>query len=143
MPVPARVSLVTLGVADVARSTAFYQALGWQPSAASGDQIAFFKTAGGLLAVFGAEDLAADANLPTSQQGGFRGVSVSINVDSQREVDQALQAAQAAGATLLKPGTMAEFGVYSGYFADPDGHAWEVAWNPHFPIAADERPTLP
>jgi uncharacterized protein len=142
--VPARLSLVTLGVADVARSTAFYQALGWPLSSSSvpGD-VSFFRTAGGLLAVFGASDLAADATVPPRTGDGFREFSLAINVESPAEVDAALEAAVAAGGTLVKPARQAEWGGYHGYFADPDGHLWEVAHNPGWTIGPDERPVLP
>lgn len=143
-PVPARLSLVTLGVADVARSTAFYQALGWQLSAASvPGEVSFFGTAGGLLALFGVDDLAADAHLPPGRPAGFRGVSTAINVDRPADVDSALDTAVRAGAALVKAGQQTSWGGYSGYFADPDGHLWEVAHNPHWPMGADERPRLP
>ncbi|HZN19252.1 MAG TPA: VOC family protein [Micromonosporaceae bacterium] len=145
MSVPARVSLVTLGVADVDRSTAFYQALGWPLSSSSvPGEVSFFRTAGGLLAVFSAAELAEDANLADAPPvTGFRGVALAINVESPAEVDAAIEAAAAAGGTVLKPGMVVSWGGYSGYFADPDGHAWEVAHNPGWPIGADGRPTLP
>jgi uncharacterized protein len=144
MTVPARVSVVALQVTDVARSAAFYQALGWQRSPASREEIAFFHTAGGLLAVYGAELLAAmDANLPNGPPGGFRGVILAIHAASREEVDAAMQAAQAAGATVLKPAAATGVGVYMGLFADPDGHAWEVVWNPNFSLGADGRYALP
>lgn len=144
MTVPARLSLATLGVADVARSTAFYQALGWPLSSASvPGEVSFFRTAGGLLGVFGADDLAADATVAPRRDTGFRGVALAVNVDTPADVDAALDSAVRAGGTLVKAPRTAEWGGYSGYFADPDGHLWEVAHNPGFPIGADERPTLP
>lgn len=145
MSVPARVSLVTLGVVDVDRSTAFYQALGWPLSSSSvPGEVSFFRTAGGLLALFSAEELARDANLPDAPPvAGFRGVALAINLESPAEVDAAIAAAAAAGGTVLKPAVEVSWGGYSGYFADPDGHAWEVAHNPGWPIGADGRPTLP
>jgi catechol 2,3-dioxygenase-like lactoylglutathione lyase family enzyme len=142
--VPARLSLVTLGVADLARATAFYQALGWPLSPASvPGEVSFFRTAGGLLALYGAAALAEDALQPAEPAPGFRGVALAINLDSPDEVDAALEAAVAAGGTLLKSPRRADWGGYSGYFADPDGHAWEVAHNPGWPIGPDGRPTLP
>lgn len=144
MGAPARVSLVTLGVADVARSTAFYEALGWPLSSSSvPGQVSFFRTAGGLLALFGADELAADAHLPSSDPPAFRGVTLAINCAHEAEVDATLAEALAVGATLLKPAERVFWGGYSGYFADPDGHAWEVAHNPGWPIGDDERPILP
>jgi uncharacterized protein len=138
MAVPARISIVTLGVADVARSVRFYQALGWQRASASMDEIAWFRTADTWLGIFGWDDLATDANLQGATRGGFGGMTLAINVESADAVDDALAQAVAAGGSLLKPGTDLPFG-YGGYFADPDGHAWEVCWNPSFPIGPDGR----
>jgi predicted lactoylglutathione lyase len=138
MTVPARISIVTLGVADVARSIAFYEALGWPRASASMDEIAWFRTADAWLGIFGWDDLAADANLQGARRGGFGGITLAINVESADAVDEALAEAVAAGGALLKPGTDLPFG-YGGYFADPDGHAWEVCWNPSFPIGPDGR----
>lgn len=144
MTVPARLSLATLGVTDVARSTAFYQALGWPISTASvPDVVSFFRTAGGLLSVFNVDDLAADATVDPARSAGFRGVALAINVDTAQDVDAALDTAVAAGGTLVKPAQRASWGGYTGYFADPDGHLWEVAHNPGFPIGDDGRPALP
>jgi uncharacterized protein len=145
MTVPARVSLITLGVADVAASTAFYQALGWPLSSSSvPGEVSFFKTAGGILALFGAADLAADAQLPVPLvAAGFRGVTLAINCSNEREVDEALADAEAAGARVIKPARATDWGGYSGYFTDPDGHAWEVAHNPGWPLDADGLPILP
>jgi uncharacterized protein len=141
--IPARVSFVTLGVADLDRATRFYQALGWPLSSGSvpGD-VSFFRTAGGLLALWGAKDLAADANLPLTPAAGFRATALAMNLDSPEQIDEALSAVEAAGGKILKPRTKTVFG-YQGYFSDPDGHIWEVAYNPDFPIGADGRPTLP
>ena len=143
MAVPPRVSLVTLGVSDVARSTLFYKALGWPLSSASvPGEVSFFKTAGGLLALWDKEALAADAGLPAAVAipGG---AALAMNLDSREQVDAALVAATAAGARILVPGRETEWGGYNGYFADPDGHLWEVAFNPFWPIGRDGRPTLP
>jgi uncharacterized protein len=144
MGVPARVSLLTLGVADVARSTAFYEALGWEASPASvpGD-VTFFRTGGAVLAVWGAGDLAADTLAEGVPGPGFHGVAQAINVGSEAEVDAAFETAAAAGAVIVKPPVRTEWGGYSGYFADPDGHAWEVAHNPHWPLGPDQLPQLP
>jgi uncharacterized protein len=141
MAVPARISIVTLGVADVARSIRFYEALGWQRATASMDEIAWFRTADTWLGIFGWDDLAADANLQGATRGGFGGITLAINVESSDAVDDALADAVAAGGSLLKPGTDLPFG-YGGYFADPDGHAWEVCWNPGFPLDASGRITI-
>ncbi|GAA1633470.1 VOC family protein [Catellatospora bangladeshensis] len=143
MTVPARLSIVTLGVTDLGRSTAFYQALGWPLSARSSGEISFFRTGGALLALYPTAELAADALLPAQDVTGFRGSTCAINVGSESEVDEALAVALAAGAELLKPAQKVEWGGYSGYFADPDGHAWEVAYNPFWPLNDQGLPELP
>ncbi|MEP7177861.1 MAG: VOC family protein [Pseudonocardiales bacterium] len=144
MSVPAAISLVTLGVRDVAASTRFYEALGFPLSPGSVDgEVSFFRTAGALLGLFGRDDLATDAQTVAGDAEGFRGVSVSINVGSPQAVDTALNAAAAAGARIPKPGRSTEWGGYSGYFADPDGHLWEVAHNPFWPLGPDGLPQLP
>jgi uncharacterized protein len=142
MTVPARISIVTLGVADVARSVRFYEALGWQRASSSMDEIAWFRTADSYLGLFGWNDLATDANLVSPTGGSFGGITLAINVETRDDVDAALDDAVAAGATILKPGTELPFG-YGGYFADPDGHPWEVCYNPGFPIGDDGRITIP
>lgn len=141
--VPSRVSLVTLGVADVARSTAFYESLGWRRSVASAPEITFLHTVGPVLGLFGRDDLAADAT--TAAEGsGFRGVSLSINVSSAAAVDEAFGAWVDAGGTAVRPPGPAVFeGGYIAYVADPDGHLWELAHNPHFPMDASGHVTLP
>jgi uncharacterized protein len=143
---PARVSLVTLGVRDVARSTEFYQALGWPLSTASvpGD-VSFFKTDGGQLAVWGHKQLAEDADLAPWPAGddGFRGTALAINLDSREDVDGFLGLAVSVGARITRPARATDWGGYNGYFADPDGHLWEVAHNPGWPIGEDGRPVLP
>lgn len=145
MSVPARLSLVTLGVTDVARATEFYTALGWPLSSASQPgEVSFFRTAGCIVAVWSAEELAQDAHLPPAPlAAGFRGYALAINVGSPAEVDAALGAAVAAGGRVLKPAGPTEWGGYNGYFADPDGHAWEVAHNPGWPLGDDGLPQLP
>jgi catechol 2,3-dioxygenase-like lactoylglutathione lyase family enzyme len=133
------ISLITLGVRDVERSRRFYRdGLGWTESAASREteDVAFFQTGGVVLALYKRELLAADADLPP-QGSGFAGFAVAHNVATRELVDAALEAAVQAGATLLKPGTEADWGGYTGYFADPDGFLWEVAWNPGFPLRED------
>ena len=145
MSVPPVISLVTLGVRDVEASTRFYEQLGFAKSSASvaGD-VSFFHTAGGLLAVWGDEDLQRDAGADELvQPGTFRGVALAINVDSAEAVDAALAAAEAAGARIVKPAEATEWGGYQGYFTDPDEHHWEVAHNPFWPLGADGLPQLP
>ena len=141
MALPARVSIITIGVADVARSVAFYQRLGWERCSSSMDEIAWFRTADSYLGIFGWQDLADDANLLDSTRGAFGGITLAINIESPEAVDAALAEAVAAGGTILKPGTELQFG-YGGYFADPDGHPWEVCYNPSFPIGPDGRITI-
>jgi hypothetical protein len=144
MPIPATVSLLTLGVRDVAASTAFYERLGFPLSSASvPGEVSFFRTAGSLLAVWDRAALAADAQFPDPETGGFRGVSLAINLAARDEVDDALAAAEAAGARVLKPAQETDWGGYHAYFADPDGHAWEVAHNPFWPLGPDGLPQLP
>jgi len=138
LSVPARISIVTLGVRDVARSVAFYEALGWERRASSMDEIAWFRTADSYLGLFGWQDLADDANLLDATRGSFGGITLAINVENREMVDAALDEAVAAGGTILKPGTELPFG-YGGYFADPDGHPWEVCWNADFPFGPDGR----
>lgn len=140
MSAPAHLSLVTLGVADVARSTAFYESLGWQRAAEGETTITFLRlgTPGGgwvVLGLFGATSLAEDARHPGSVPGpaAFRGVSLASNQSSRDEVDRVLAAFVAAGASVVKQPEAVEWGGYSGYVADPDGHLWEIAHNPFSP----------
>ena len=141
--VPARISIVTLGVGDLARSVAFYGALGWERASSSSEEIAWYRTADSWLGLFPRDELAADAALPAEPMAPFGGVTLAICVDSEAAVATALDAAVAAGGRLLKPATRADWGGLSGYFADPDGHPWEVAHNPFFPIDAEGRIAIP
>jgi predicted lactoylglutathione lyase len=141
MSIPARLNIVTIGVADVARSTRFYEAIGWQRCSSSMDEIAWFRTADSYLGIFGWQDLADDARLAEPTRGSFGGITLAINIESPEAVDAAIAEAVAAGGTILKPGTELPFG-YGGYFADPDGHPWEVCYNPSFPIGPDGRITI-
>ena len=142
-PVPARLGIVTLGVGDLTRSIAFYEALGWERATSSMDEICWFHTADTNLGLFPREDLAADAGVPNAPSQQYAGFTLAINVETEDEVGAALKAAVDAGATLVKPATRADWGGLSGYFADPDGFLWEIAWNPGFPIAADGRVQIP
>ena len=145
MTVPPRVTLVTLGVADVEAATAFYGRLGWAASPASvpGEVTFLPMTNGTVLGLWSYASLAEDARLAPGVPAAFRGVALAVNVASEAEVDEALAAAERAGAKPLKPGTRADWGGYSGYFADPDGNAWEVAYNPGWPLTDDGSATLP
>lgn len=143
MGVPARMSIVTLGVSDLKKSTAFYEALGWKRSSASGDQISFFKTAGGVLALYPYKLLAEDATLPAVARSAFGGITLAINVESAEDVQPALDAVAAAGGKILKNAIKASWGGTSGYFADPDGYPWEVACAPGFRIRSDGSLEVP
>ncbi|MDA0787527.1 MAG: VOC family protein [Proteobacteria bacterium] len=139
-----RLSLITLGVADLDRSRTFYgDGLGWTPSKLGSDAVVFFQAAGVVFGLYGREALAADAGLPDAEGSGFRGVSLAYNTRSREEVDDVLALAESAGARITKPAEEAFWGGYSGYFADPDGHLWEVAWNPGFDIDAAGHVRLP
>jgi catechol 2,3-dioxygenase-like lactoylglutathione lyase family enzyme len=130
-----RLSLVTLGVADLERSRRFYEdGLGWRRGNQH-EEVAFYQLGGMVLALWGRGALAKDARLPDA--GGFGGIALAYNARSREEVDAVLAEAAAAGATILKPAEDAFWGGYSGYFADPDGHPWEVAWNPGWTIMDD------
>lgn len=143
MPFPTAISLLTLGVRDVESATRFYETLGFDRSSASVDgEVSFFRTPGLVLAVWGEQDLAVDAR-QAAGRSGFRGVALALNVGARDAVDEALTAAQAAGATIAKAATATEWGGYSGYFADPDGHLWEVAHNPGWPLDDRGLPHLP
>ena len=131
-----RLSLVTLGVADLERARRFYEdGLGWRRSNKEAE-VAFYQAGGMVLALWSRQALAADAHLP-AEGSGFRGIALAYNARTREEVDAVLAEAKAAGAAIPKPAEDAFWGGYSGYFADPDGHLWEVAWNPHWTIAAD------
>jgi len=128
-----RLSLVTLGVRDMARARGFYERLGWRASSASNDGVTFFKAGGVVLGLYGREALAEDASV-SAEGSGFAGVALAHNTASRAAVDAVIVEAEAAGGTVVKPAEDVFWGGYSGYFADPDGHLWEVAWNPHFPF---------
>jgi hypothetical protein len=130
-----RLSLVTLGVADLARARAFYKALGWASGAAPADDVVFFQTGGMILALWGRDQLAGDSGVDDS--GGWGGVTLALNVRSPAEVDAVIAEARAAGARIARAGAETFWGGYSGVFVDPDGHPWEVAHNPHWTIADD------
>jgi uncharacterized protein len=142
MGVPARISIVTLGVDDLARSKAFYEALGWELASSVGDEICWFRTSDSYLGLFGREDLAEDAGMRSEPTAEFGGITLAICLESEAAVDAAFTEALAAGARLLKAAERADWGGYSGYVADPDGHPWEIAYNPGFPIADDGRITI-
>ncbi len=126
-----RISMITLGVKDLDASTHFYaHGLGF-PRRDSPPEVAFFPLNGTWLALFGRDDLAADAGVP-ARGSGFSGFALAHNVETEAAVDRILQQAVDAGGTLIKAAWKTEWGGYAGYFADPDGYLWEVAHNPHF-----------
>ena len=127
-------SLVTLGVADLERSIAFYEALGFSRKAKKAAGVGFFQAGAMTFAVWPADALAKDANIAAAEAPLFRGVALAWNCRSEAEVDTAIERARAAGATVPKPAQKTFWGGYAGYFADPDGHLWEVAHNPGFPL---------
>ena len=140
-----RISLITLGVADVATARAFYERLGFRALSASNEHVVFFQAGSLALGLYSRASLAEDAHLPAAAAtpGTFGGITLAYNARTREEVDGVLAAALEAGARLLKPAQDVFWGGYSGYFADPDGHPWEVAWNPFFPIAPDGALRLP
>lgn len=128
-----RLTLVTLGVRDLGRARKFYEAIGFTAAAPSQDTITFMEAGGVVLALFGRSALAEDAHVD-DRPTGFSAISLAHNARSVAAVDTALAEAVAAGATLKKPAQKVFWGGYSGYFADPDGHLWEVAYNPFFAL---------
>ena len=130
-----RLSLVTLGVRDLARARAFYEALGWKTGAKPDDDVVFFQSGGMIVALWGREQLAEDSAVQDG--GGWGGVTLAHNVRSPEEVDAVLAEAERAGAMIPRPGGKTFWGGYSGVFVDPDGHPWEVAHNPSWTIAED------
>jgi predicted lactoylglutathione lyase len=137
-----RVSIITLGVADLERSRAFYERLGWRRSMAQAEGIVFFQAGGIALALYPRTELAKDANVAPDGHG-FSGITLAHNGRTRAEVDALLNEAAAAGAKIVKPAEEAFWGGYSGYFSDLDGFLWEVAWNPSFTIAEDGSIRLP
>jgi hypothetical protein len=130
-----RLSLVTLGVTNLARSRGFYEALGWRTGAAPDDEVVFFQASCMIVALWDRASLAEDSAVTDS--GGWGGITLAYNARSPEEVDAVLAEAEQAGATVGRPGAETFWGGYSGVFLDPEGHAWEVAHNPHWTIADD------
>ncbi len=138
-----RISMISLGVRDLARSVRFYRdGLKCLPSSASNDSIAFFKMSGTVLALYPWHKLAEDAQV-ADDGFGFRGVTLAHNVRERQDVSEVLKSAAAAGGQIIKPAQDVFWGGHSGYFADPDGHLWEVCWNPHFPLDDDGHVLVP
>jgi uncharacterized protein len=130
-----RVSLITLGVADLARARAFYEALGWTTGAAPDDDVVFFQAGGMILALWDRTRLAEDS--ATTDSGGWGGVTLAYNTRSADEVDSVIEEARSAGATIGREPGRTFWGGYSGVFSDPDGHPWEVAHNPGWDVDRD------
>jgi catechol 2,3-dioxygenase-like lactoylglutathione lyase family enzyme len=130
-----RLSLVTLGVRDLAQARAFYEVLGWRTGAAPADEVVFFQAGGMVLALWGREQLAEDSGVEDA--GGWGGVTLAYNTRSPEEVDAVIAEAEAAGGQIARHGAETFWGGYSGVFIDPDGHPWEVAHNPHWTIGDD------
>jgi len=135
-----RLSFVTLGVADVSRAAGFYGRLGWTPALAL-DDIVFFQAGGTVFSLWGREQLAQDSGV--EDRGGWGGVTLAHNVRSQDEVDALIEDARAAGATVARVPVPTFYGGYAGVFVDPDGHPWEVAYNPGMPLGEDGTQTVP
>lgn len=127
-----RISFVTLGVTDLERATRFYEEVLRLPRLKTPPEVSFFELGKTWLALYPRHLLAADAGVP-AEGSGFPGFALAHNVRSEAEVDQLLAEVAASGGRVVKPGQRADWGGYTGYFADPDGFLWEVAWNPQFP----------
>ena len=136
-----RVSLITLGVADVRRARAFYEQLGWVGQEV--EETVFFQTGGSAVVLWGRDKLSSDSGVADDGGDGFGGIALAHNVGSQAEVDQIVAAAQHAGGVVTRPPAATFYGGYAGCFTDPDGHVWEIAYNPGFPLAADGSITIP
>jgi len=137
-----RISLVTLGVADLTRARTFYERLGWHGQEL--EETVFFQAGGVALVLWGRAKVAADAGLEDSGPGdGFGGMTLAHNVRSREEVDEVLTVAANAGAAMTQPARETFYGGYAGFFADPDGHVWEIAYNPGFALDLDGAVTIP
>lgn len=136
-----RISLVTLGVADVARARGFYERLGWRGQEA--EETVFFQAGGVVIVLWGRAKVAADAGIEDRNDDGFGGVALAHNVRSRTEVDQVLSEAVNAGAALTQAARETFYGGYAGCFTDPDGHVWEIAHNPGFALDKDGAITIP
>jgi uncharacterized protein len=136
-----RISLITLGVADVNRARTFYERLGWRGQEV--EETVFFQAGGMALVLWGRGKLAGDAGVRESGAGGFGGVTLAHNVRSRAEVDALLAGAAEAGAEITQAARETFYGGYAGYFADPDGHLWEIAYNPGFSLGPDGSMTVP
>lgn len=136
-----RISLVTLGVTDLARARSFYEYLGWRGQEV--EETVFFQAGGMALVLWDRDKLAADSGADRNKADGFGAVVLAHNVRSRAEVDEVLDQATRAGAVVTQPARETSYGGYAGCFADPDGHVWEIAYNPGLPIADDGAITVP
>jgi catechol 2,3-dioxygenase-like lactoylglutathione lyase family enzyme len=137
-----RITLITLGVRDLEKSTAFFERLGWRRSVSQVEGISFFQCGCIAVSLFPRSELAEDAGV-SPDGDGFGGFAIAYNTRSKEDVDAVLADAQSAGAVIVKPAEEASWGGYSGYFRDLDGHLWEVAWNPGFPLDDSGAVQLP
>lgn len=139
-----RITLITLGVDDLPRAVDFYRdVVGWQPASVVDDDVAFFDLDGFILALWLRRSLAADIGADAAERGRFEAVALAYNARSHEEVDAIFASLRERGARIAKPPVETDWGGYSGYFVDPDGHHWEVAWNPGWPIREDGRIQFP
>jgi uncharacterized glyoxalase superfamily protein PhnB len=136
-----RISLITLGVTDLARARAFYERLGWQGQEA--EETVFFQAGGIAIVLWGRAKVADDAHIKDAGTDGFGGVTLAHNVRSRAEVDTVLREAADAGAEITRPAGETFYGGYAGFFTDPDGHVWEIAHNPGFTLDHDGAITIP
>jgi catechol 2,3-dioxygenase-like lactoylglutathione lyase family enzyme len=137
-----RITLITLGVRDLAAARRFYvDGLGWKPAPGGNEDVTFIECGAVILSLWSRDSLAEDANVP-NEGGGFGGIALAHNVRDRASVDRVLQEAEAAGAKIARPAKEVFWGGYSGYFTDPDGHLWEVAHNPHWPLDSAGYPQL-
>jgi uncharacterized protein len=143
MTVEPNVVIVTLGVGDLDRSIAFYAALGWEQRGDRTQGIVWFRTSGPWLGLFPNHELAGDAGLSAEELPRFRGSTLAVNLRTEADVDAALVAFRDAGAQVVKPAARTPWGGYSGYVADPDGHLWELCFNPGFPLDEHGRIEIP
>jgi len=137
-----RISLVTLGVTNIATARAFYERLGWTASSASMDEVVFFDMGGWVFGLYGQSNLSNDSGMTdkTPQPGG---ITLAYNTRSHDEVDHFMGVVEKAGATILKSPVEMPWGGYVGYFADPDGHPWEISWVPQFPVLENGSIEIP
>lgn len=142
MAVPARINFVTLAVDDLDRARSFYAGLGWTPDGPEGpgaDEVAFYDLNGVIFALYRRDHFRGDLHLPPGPRTGGAETALAINVETPEEVSEILGQAEQAGGVILAPAQQMAWGGTAGYFADPDGHAWEVAYNPGMPLDAEQR----